>query len=764
MRRRNLLLPTADRSGGPGTGDRAERDDRGGKSFKSIWSQSKGARLLPFLVAAFVWLSLRSASSPGPGLGAEDSARRLNAGEANEKDLRVPPAGDDLRSESRGLPPSPPVAPSGRNDDGEAKPGPRIAEPPAAQGRELGPIDAPKDRGAPPARAASADSDGGDGAEDGSNDRFPAPRNCGVVFFYHVNNVGGRTVQEHLKESTREYLQIFANGPNWAEAVPEVEAFLQFGEGDEGKEGRWKALEVHHGFPGLLLIRKELAAWERKTRRQGCSFRKVTLLRNPVERLVSNMRWNDVELDVQEYAANTANWMSRHLAYNVCDEGRDCEFKRSVGRSNAPQMTDGAFRSLLDVLDGFDAVGVTEDLQGFVDDVLGRPAELAVTYKQDYEEDDFDFPLAAEDYEEILALNLYDLRLYWRYAPAVLPVSVERAEDMTFQKMQRYYLLNKPLIVRGAGPLLFRNHADFNVEYVRENVDPEMEIDASVNSGRLLNGDVTTTVPECLDMPGRCVYFKKSEFSYEDDDDEGPIETDDEDAVRTTLLAGMNRTTFAWEGPNEGIYNIYVSTRGGALPHNHPQRFNVLMEGRKRWILVDPTAYADQAQVDDFELWEETGLHHIHDDEGGDDAGLTWTGTNYKPQDWFRDVIDKGVDVPHYDFVQEAGDLFFLPHKFTHGTMDLTRHTVGVIFRDGILDVGTDGLRFGDESARSEDLPRRPARAPGGSKLAERGHKLPAPREGRGSTDEEAWGWEWVAGDAARRFKNEQLEYSIAAE
>lgn len=160
---------------------------------------------------------------------------------------------------------------------------------------------------------------------------------------------------------------------------------------------------------------------------------------------------------------------------------------------------------------------------------------------------------------------------------------------MTFEKMRQYYILNKPVLIRNAAPFLFINYQDFSSGYVRNNVDPEMQIMASHESGRLLNGDLLTTVPKCMDLPDRCVYFKKSKFSYEGLTDE--IVTDDDDSLRTTLLSGLNRSSFAWKGKNSGIYNIYISNHGGALPHNHGQRFNLLFEGKKRWVLVDPTTY-----------------------------------------------------------------------------------------------------------------------------------------------------------------------------
>ena len=86
------------------------------------------------------------------------------------------------------------------------------------------------------------------------------------------------------------------------------------------------------------------------------------------------------------------------------------------------------------------------------------------------------------------------------------------------------------------------------------------------------------------------------------------IATNNNDPLRTTLLSGLIQNTFAWSWANSGIYVIYVSTRGGALPHNHGQRFNLLVEGQKRWVTVDQSAYANVSLIDEFELDKETGL------------------------------------------------------------------------------------------------------------------------------------------------------------
>ena len=44
-----------------------------------------------------------------------------------------------------------------------------------------------------------------------------------------------------------------------------------------------------------------------------------------------------------------------------------------------------------------------------------------------------------------------------------------------------------------------------------------------------------------MDAPGHCVYFKKNTFSYAMDE---PVATEDGDAMCTTLIAGLNCSTF----------------------------------------------------------------------------------------------------------------------------------------------------------------------------------------------------------------------------
>ena len=155
---------------------------------------------------------------------------------------------------------------------------------------------------------------------------------------------------------------------------------------------------------------------------------------------------------------------------------------------------------------------------------------------------------------------------------------------------------------------------------------------------------------------------------------------------------------------------------------------------------------ANASQVEEFELEEETGLSRKR-------RGLP--PSTLMPQDWFQrdvDAISKSVEVPHYDFVQEPGDMFFLPNGFTHGTMDLTPRTIGIIFRGNMTVVGEEELNFTPLYKDVQHLPWRPVlQVPGPNSFP----RLPSPR----SHINLHWQrWQRVAG-GTKYFSNSNLDY-----
>ena len=158
---------------------------------------------------------------------------------------------------------------------------------------------------------------------------------------------------------------------------------------------------------------------------------------------------------------------------------------------------------------------------------------------------------------------------------------------------------------------------------------------------------------------------------------------------------------------------------------------------------------ANASQVEEFELEEETGLSRKR-------RGLP--PSTLMPQDWFQrdvDAISKSVEVPHYDFVQEPGDMFFLPNGFTHGTMDLTPRTIGIIFRGKMTVVGEEELDVTPLYKAVQHLPWRPVQVPGPNSFPH----PPSPRSHINSTN--ATGrWQRVrAGGTVKYFSNSNLDY-----
>ena len=58
----------------------------------------------------------------------------------------------------------------------------------------------------------------------------------------------------------------------------------------------------------------------------------------------------------------------------------------------------------------------------------------------------------------------------------------------------------------------------------------------------------------------------------------------------------------------DGTFNFMLSSQGGVLPHHHKATVTTLLNGAKRWTLVDPAAYAGAGVSQrDFENKSQTG-------------------------------------------------------------------------------------------------------------------------------------------------------------
>ena len=108
----------------------------------------------------------------------------------------------------------------------------------------------------------------------------------------------------------------------------------------------------------------------------------------------------------------------------------------------------------------------------------------------------------------------------------------------------------------------------------------------------------------------------------------------------------------------EAYFFFHANEIGGTLPHCHMDAFNMLQYGTKRWVMYD----ADPEIAP--KGWEM--LKQCHKDYG--------TGTFSR--DWFVDgpeqVRQAGITL--YECEQQAGDIVYIPERFSHAVLNLTRN------------------------------------------------------------------------------------------
>jgi hypothetical protein len=92
----------------------------------------------------------------------------------------------------------------------------------------------------------------------------------------------------------------------------------------------------------------------------------------------------------------------------------------------------------------------------------------------------------------------------------------------------------------------------------------------------------------------------------------------------------------------------------GALPHSHGAALNFLVSGRKRWVMFDATAGPGRQLEREYYQKYPSSCHS---------------------RDWFSleypRLQQRGL-VKIYEFIQEAGDVIYIPANFNHATLNET--------------------------------------------------------------------------------------------
>mmetsp|Transcript_21631 Transcript_21631/g.50542 ORF Transcript_21631/g.50542 Transcript_21631/m.50542 type:complete len:373 (-) Transcript_21631:252-1370(-) len=228
---------------------------------------------------------------------------------------------------------------------------------------------------------------------------------------------------------------------------------------------------------------------------------------------------------------------------------------------------------------------------------------------------------------------------------------------------------NKPVLIRGAAENLF-NEVDtaWSIEGILQSQHADQLLPVSYG-GRISQSNTRgrMALKEIVERQNMTVSFWN--WQFEELSEQAPDVSSRQSLplkLQKEYFAKMKAENFVrpkgWKKLG-GQFNLHLSHRGGALPHSHNPVINVLFQGAKRWILVDPAEVPPTVDKYKFELMDVQPFN---------------SPSTYSAHQWFEDVAGS-MPMPFYDFVQEEGEAVFVPTRYTHATVDLCTDTVGTV-------------------------------------------------------------------------------------
>ena len=149
---------------------------------------------------------------------------------------------------------------------------------------------------------------------------------CGVILFRHLPKTGGGSFVQWLDKHAQvlhmfngdkndEKLNSKMNSTMWKSIIPTANEFVS---NISSKVG-WKAIHLHHYFPGMHYNQDLIKSWKTIVEERGCVFHKTTILRDPLDRFVASYNYNKNPLnEVDERMRGHRNEISRYLLFGRC--------------------------------------------------------------------------------------------------------------------------------------------------------------------------------------------------------------------------------------------------------------------------------------------------------------------------------------------------------------------------------------------------------------------------------------------------------------
>lgn len=129
------------------------------------------------------------------------------------------------------------------------------------------------------------------------------------------------------------------------------------------------------------------------------------------------------------------------------------------------------------------------------------------------------------------------------------------------------------------------------------------------------------------------------------------------------ILKGLKLPNLFFSRKDINRFFFYFSVKNaGTLPHYHKDAFNILREGKKRWVMFDaneqsaPKGY--NTQLKGYKKYPK--------------------GTHAK--DWFVIDLPKTTrKLPVFECYQEASDIVYVPWQFSHAVLNISEEVLGLV-------------------------------------------------------------------------------------
>ena len=193
----------------------------------------------------------------------------------------------------------------------------------------------------------------------------------------------------------------------------------------------WKAIHLHHHFPGMYYNKDIVQNWKTIVEDNGCVFHKTTILRDPLSRFVAAYNYNHWPLDeVGERMKNySRNQLARYLLFGTClrtDSDIKCGRSPFAARTSRPHLNENYTREMWKIINQFESIGFQDRFEDYLENIRKvtgwRDDGTKSTNKKKTHKSQDHLHLTSDLLKNFLKLNQEDYLFYYNIKNKLLPI------------------------------------------------------------------------------------------------------------------------------------------------------------------------------------------------------------------------------------------------------------------------------------------------------------------------------------------------------